>query len=58
MSRKKRIAMGCGQTMDDINRFIKQFEQMRKFMHKMSKNPGMMGGMPGAGTPKKGFRRR
>lgn len=57
MSRKKRIAMGCGQTMDDINRFIKQFDQMRKFMHKMSKNPGM-GGMPGAGMPKKGFRRK
>lgn len=59
MSRKKRIAMGCGQTMDDINRFIKQFDQMRKFMHKMSKTPGMgsMPGMPGS-APKKGFRKR
>lgn len=47
MSRKKRIARGCGQGMDDVNRFIKQFDQMRKMMHKMSKNPGMMGGAPG-----------
>ncbi|MEL7160703.1 MAG: signal recognition particle protein [Bacteroidota bacterium] len=46
MSRKKRIARGCGQTMDDVNRFIKQFDQMRKMMHKMSNNP-MMGQMAG-----------
>ena len=47
MSRKKRIARGCGQSMDDVNRFIKQFDQMRKMMHKMSNNPAMgqmMGG--------------
>ncbi|PHI21197.1 signal recognition particle protein [Lewinellaceae bacterium SD302] len=44
LSRKKRIARGCGQGMDDVNRFIKQFDQMRKMMHKMSKNPAMMGG--------------
>lgn len=56
ISRKKRIANGCGQSIDDINRFIKQFDQMRKLMHKMSKNPAMMGGgMPG-GMPKIGRR--
>lgn len=47
MTRKKRIARGCGQSMDDVNRFIKQFDQMRKMMHKMSNNPAMgqmMGG--------------
>ncbi|MFK8164762.1 MAG: signal recognition particle protein [Lewinella sp.] len=43
MSRKKRIARGCGQSMDDVNRFIKQFDQMSKMMHNMSKNPAMMG---------------
>ncbi|OAV44521.1 signal recognition particle protein [Lewinella sp. 4G2] len=48
MSRKKRIARGCGQSIDDVNRFIKQFDQMRKMMHKMSNNPAMMG-MGGAG---------
>ncbi|MEL7220264.1 MAG: signal recognition particle protein [Bacteroidota bacterium] len=57
-SRKKRIARGCGQTMEDLNRFIKQFDQMRKLMHQMSKNPGMMGGMPGAGGGKGGRRGR
>lgn len=51
LSRKKRIARGCGQKMDDINRFIKQFDQMRKMMHQMSKNPNLMGGM-GAGGGK------
>ena len=46
MSRKKRIALGCGQGMEDVNRFIKQFDQMRKMMHKMSNNP-MMAQMAG-----------
>ncbi len=44
LSRKKRIARGCGQDIENINRFIKQFDQMRKMMHTMSKNPQMMGG--------------
>lgn len=56
ISRKKRIALGCGQTIDDINRFIKQFDQMRKMMHKLSKSPGMAG-MMGGQMPKKGGRR-
>ena len=52
MSRKRRIAKGCGQTIHEINQFIKQFDQMRKMMHKMSTGKGMkgmqnmMGGMP------------
>jgi len=57
ISRKKRIAMGCGQTMDDINRFIKQFDQMRKMMHKLSKSPGMAGMMGGGGGQRRGRRR-
>lgn len=44
--RKKRIALGCGQDIQDINAFMKQFEQMRKMMHKMSKMPGMGEGKP------------
>ena len=35
-SRKKRIAKGCGRTIEDINLFVKQFDQMRKMMHRMS----------------------
>ncbi|MEM1359737.1 MAG: signal recognition particle protein, partial [Bacteroidota bacterium] len=57
MSRKKRIARGCGQGMDEVNRFIKQFDQMRKMMHKMSNNPAMAG-MAGNLRPGGGKRRR
>lgn len=46
-SRKRRIAAGCGQTIEEINMFLKQFDQMRKMMHKMSKMPGMGMGAPG-----------
>ncbi len=51
MSRKKRIAGGCGKNIHEINMFIKQFDQMRKMMRKMSKLEGMnTGGMvQGAG---------
>ncbi|MCU0346509.1 MAG: signal recognition particle protein [Saprospiraceae bacterium] len=56
MSRKKRISKGCGQDLNQINLFIKQFDQMRKMMHQMTKMPGFAGGkMPAA--PKAGFRR-
>ncbi len=42
-SRKKRIAAGCGRSLEDINLFIKQFDQMRKMMHRMSNlTPGQM----------------
>lgn len=58
LNRKKRIARGCGQDMDSINRFIKQFDQMRKMMHTMSKNPGMMGGAPPLGGKFKTGKRR
>lgn len=55
MSRKRRIASGCGRNIHEINMFIKQFDQMRKMMHMMSKGKGMermmqgMKGMPGMG---------
>ncbi len=56
-SRKQRIAKGCGRSLHEINLFIKQFEQMRKMMHKMSKMPGMNAPMPPGGMPK-GFGRK
>lgn len=40
-SRRKRIALGSGNTVIEVNRFIKQFEDMRKMMKQFS---GMMGG--------------
>ncbi|HPK10190.1 MAG: signal recognition particle protein [Saprospiraceae bacterium] len=41
MSRKKRIALGCGQSIHEINMFIKQFDEMRKMMHMLSTGKGM-----------------
>ena len=41
MSRKKRIAKGCGRNIHEINMFIKQFDQMRKMMHMMTKGNNM-----------------
>ena len=40
-SRKKRIADGAGVQVSEVNRFLKQFEESRKMMKRMS---GMMGG--------------
>lgn len=50
MSRKRRIAKGCGKNIHEINLFIKQFDQMKKMMHMMSKGKGM-GNMMGGGMP-------
>ncbi len=52
-SRKKRIAMGAGQQIQDVNRLLKQHLQMEKMMKKVAKG-GMqkfMRGMPGGGLP-------
>lgn len=52
-SRKRRIAMGSGTEVQDVNRLLKQFTQMQKMMKKMSKGGmakmlrGMKGKMPG-----------
>lgn len=56
LNRKKRIARGCGQTLEQINLFVKNFNDMRKFMHQMSNsNMGKMGMPGGMGLPKGGF---
>ncbi len=34
--RKKRIANGCGRTIADVNRLLKQFEEMKKMMKQMN----------------------
>lgn len=49
-SRRKRIAMGSGVTVADVNKLLKNFEQMKKMMKKMGKmSPARLargGGMP------------
>lgn len=54
-SRKRRIAVGSGTQVQDVNRLLKQFTQMQKMMKKMRKRggmnqllAGMKGKMPGA----------
>lgn len=44
-SRRKRIAIGSGKSIQEVNAFMKQFEQMRQMMGMMGKMRGM--GMPG-----------
>ena len=46
-SRRKRIANGSGTTVEDINKLLKQFEQMRKMMKQLSGKGArrLMGGM-------------
>ncbi len=39
-SRRKRIARGSGNTVQDVNRLIKQYEQMQQMMKMMNKNSG------------------
>jgi signal recognition particle subunit SRP54 len=49
-TRRKRIAAGSGNSMLDVNRFLKQFTQMRKMMKSKGKMKEMMkqlGGMEG-----------
>lgn len=52
-SRKKRIAAGSGSQVQDVNKLLKQFEQMQKMMKKMSKGgmKNMMRGMAGKLPP-------
>jgi signal recognition particle subunit SRP54 len=56
-SRKKRIAAGSGVQVQDVNRLLKQFDDMSVMMKRMSKmgQKGMMRGglaslMPGLGN--------
>ncbi len=52
ISRKKRIANGCGLDISEVNRMVKQFEQAKKMIKQM---PGMMG-MGGKAGKRGGFR--
>jgi signal recognition particle subunit SRP54 len=53
-SRKRRIALGCGQKVEDINRLLKQFDQMQQMIKQFNGKGGKknkllakMGGMKG-----------
>lgn len=66
-SRKRRIAAGSGTSVEDVNRLLKQYNDMKKMFKMMNSKgkkrrfkggmggfPGMPGGMPG-GMPPGGF---
>ena len=46
-SRRKRIAAGSGQTVEQVNRLLKQYEQMKKMFKQMNSKSGKkrFGGM-------------
>lgn len=46
-SRRKRIALGSGTTVQDVNRLLKQFEESKKMMKMLSGGGKMMRRMPG-----------
>jgi signal recognition particle subunit SRP54 len=62
-SRKKRIAAGAGVNISEVNRIVKQFDQMKKMMKQMSgmmnskksKGLGGLGNMFGGGKFKMPF---
>ena len=55
-SRKKRIASGAGVDISEVNRLVKQFEEMQKMMKQFGGGRGKRGGSPfGGGFPGMGF---
>jgi signal recognition particle subunit SRP54 len=49
-SRRSRIASGSGTSIQEVNRFVKQFEQTRKIMKKVTRMGGARGMMRGFGN--------
>lgn len=63
-SRKRRIALGSGAQVQEVNKLLKQFAQTQKMMKKMKGGgmakmmrglKGKLGGMPGGGMPPGGM---
>ncbi|MDT7871857.1 MAG: signal recognition particle protein, partial [Thermocrinis sp.] len=43
MSRKQRIAKGSGTTISDVNKLLKEYEEMKKLMKKLKNARGPIG---------------
>jgi signal recognition particle subunit SRP54 len=56
-SRRRRIAMGSGTTVAEVNQLVKQYAEMRQMMRQMS-NSGLFGGGGGGGGIKGRMARR
>jgi len=50
-SRRRRIAQGSGTTVQDVNRLMKQYEQMQKMMKTIGKRGNFARMMPGMRMP-------
>ena len=50
-SRRRRIAAGSGTTVADVNRLLRQFEEMQKLVRQLSGATGRTGGRPGSLPP-------
>ena len=46
-SRKRRIARGSGRSIQELNRLLKKFEEMRKMLKKVKNNPNFLKGILG-----------
>jgi len=46
-SRRKRIALGSGTTINDVNKLLKQYAEMKLVMQQMMAGEGMFGGLRG-----------
>ena len=51
VSRRKRIEKGSGKDVNEVNAFMKQFDQMKQMMSQMNKFKGLGAGMPGMPMP-------
>ena len=40
MSRKRRIAQGCGRSVEDVNKLLSQFKQMQKMVKQIGGKKG------------------
>ena len=50
-SRKRRVALGSGHQVQDVNRLMKQFEQLQKMMKQINTMQGGKKGRMGKGLP-------
>ncbi len=50
-SRKRRIAAGCGQRVEDVNRLLKQYDSMRQMMKQLKRMSKGKKGKRGMGMP-------
>jgi signal recognition particle subunit SRP54 len=50
-NRRRRIALGSGTTVQDVNRLLKQFDEMQKMMKRFNKKGNMRRAMQGMQFP-------